>query len=74
MRKFKNWLRNKIWVFLKARWKLSSGLNIVVENDSDWFVYNEIFANKEYDAALSHLLNGRLKNPLIIDLDRRAHV
>jgi FkbM family methyltransferase len=68
MRKFKNWLRNKIWVFLKARWKLISGLNIVVENDSDWFVYNEIFANKEYDAALSHLLNGRLKNPLIIDL------
>ena len=68
MRKLKNRLRNKIWVFLKARWKLLSGLNIVVENDSDWFVYNEIFANKEYDSALLHLLNDHSKRPLIIDL------
>lgn len=64
----KNKLRNKIWTFLKTKWKLRSGLEIIIENDSDWFVFNEIFANKEYDEALALLLETRPARPLILDL------
>jgi FkbM family methyltransferase len=67
-RKFKNYFRNKVWIFLKATWKLRSGIDIIVANDSDWFVYNEIFANKEYDPAISLLLSADTSNPLILDL------
>lgn len=67
-RKFKDYFRNKIWFFLKTRWKLRSGIDITVANDSDWFVYNEIFANKEYDAAISLLLASKDRNPFILDL------
>jgi len=53
IRDIKNYLRNRIWVFLKARWKLRSGLSMVIANDNDWFVFNEIFTNKEYDRAFA---------------------
>lgn len=66
IRRVKNFIRNRIWIFLKARWKLRSGLEIIVANDSDWFVYNEIFTNKEYDPAIK-LLAGAPK-PLVLDL------
>ena len=68
IRKFKNKLRNHIWTFLKAKWKLRSELEIIIENDSDWFVFNEIFANKEYDKALSHLMKDMPQRPLVLDL------
>lgn len=68
LRKFKNYFRDKIWLFIKARWKLRSGIDVIVTNDSDWFVYNEIFANKEYDSAILLLLASKIKNPLILDL------
>lgn len=67
-RSFKNFLRNKIWFFLKAKWKLRSGIDVTIENDSDWFVYNEIFTNKEYDAAIVLALSSASANPLILDL------
>jgi FkbM family methyltransferase len=68
IRTVKNRVRNKAWVFLKAKWQLLSGLSIVVKNDSDWFVYNEIFVNKEYDEALHVLLSNLPKEPLVLDL------
>lgn len=68
LRDLKNNIRDKVWVFLKAAWKLQSGLSVVVQNDSDWFVFNEIFTNKEYDKALALLLHSRPVNPLVLDL------
>jgi FkbM family methyltransferase len=47
---------------------LKSGIDISVASDSDWFVYNEIFTNKEYDTALFSLLSSKIKVPLILDL------
>ncbi len=69
LRTLKSRFRNRTWIFLKAKWRLLSGLNIIIENDSDWFVYNEIFVNKEYDEALRILLSQlREEEPLILDL------
>lgn len=65
----KEYIRKKTWVFLKAKWRLRSGLNVIIENDSDWFVYNEIFVNKEYDQALNVFLSGLTnEHPVIVDL------
>jgi len=66
--KLKSYLRSKTWMFLKAKWKLQSGLLIKIENDSDWFVFNEIFTNKEYDKAIQLFLPAFSKQPLILDL------
>jgi FkbM family methyltransferase len=68
IRTIKNSIRNKVWLFLKANWQLLSGLRIVVKDDSDWFVYNEIFVNKEYDEALKILFSNLPENPLVLDL------
>lgn len=68
LRTIKNKIRNRLWVFLKARWTLLSGIQVTVADDSDWFVYNEIFANKEYDAAISLFLAQKISNPVILDL------
>ena len=68
VRKLKTYIRRKAWLLLKAKWKLRSGLTITVENDSDWFVFNEIFTNKEYDPALQLLLSNISSSPLVVDL------
>jgi FkbM family methyltransferase len=68
IRAIKECIRRKTWIFLKARWRLRSGLNVIIENDSDWFVYNEIFVNKEYDEALMLFISELEPQPLIIDL------
>jgi FkbM family methyltransferase len=68
IRKFKNYIRDKVWVFLKTKWVLKSGIFIKVENDSDWYVFNEIFTNKEYDSAIKLFLPSASLNPLILDL------
>ncbi|MEO5684463.1 MAG: FkbM family methyltransferase [Chitinophagaceae bacterium] len=68
IRKLKDALREKAWIFLKVKWKLRSGLFIKVENDSDWFVFNEIFTNKEYDPAFRLFLSNISSNPLVVDL------
>lgn len=68
IRKIKTSLRCKVWRLLKARWILNSGIKVSIENDNDWFVYNEIFTNKEYDQALGHFLKGKPKKPVILDL------
>jgi FkbM family methyltransferase len=68
IRGFKNLVRNKIWRFLKAQWTLRSGVVVRIENDSDWFVFNEIFASKEYDSAFQLFLPCSSVRPLILDL------
>jgi len=69
IRAIKSSIRNKTWKFLKAKWKLASGVEIIIENDSDWFVFNEIFSSKEYDKAIELLWRYRTPDdPLILDL------
>lgn len=54
-RKLKNTVRVELWKKLNVRWVLNSGLEVVVENDNDWYVFNEIFTNGEYDPVFSHV-------------------
>lgn len=68
IRELKTALRCRAWELLKVRWKLNSGISISIENDNDWFVYNEIFANKEYDQALAFFLNKMPPKPVVLDL------
>jgi FkbM family methyltransferase len=68
IRKLKNYIRNKAWKNLKAKWELRSGIVAEVQNDSDWFVFNEIFASKEYDPAFQLFLTPGMTSPLVLDL------
>ncbi len=67
-RRFKDLVRNKIWRFLKPQWTLRSGIVVRIENDSDWFVFNEIFASKEYDPAFQLFVPCSSRSPLVLDL------
>ena len=68
IRKLKTRARNYFWKVLKAKWKLNSGIELIIENDNDWFVFNEIFTNKEYDDVFQLLPPGDINNPLVLDL------
>lgn len=68
IRNIKNLIRNRAWIFLKANWTLRSGITLKITNDSDWFVFNEIFTNKEYDPVFVLFLQSVSDRPLILDL------
>lgn len=57
-------LRRFIWSLPNLRRELRSGTRIVVANPSDWMLYNDIFVDGEYDAAID----------LTLDLARRDGV
>jgi FkbM family methyltransferase len=63
-------LRDTFWRLLRMRTTLRSGLRVDVKGLSDWVVYNDIFVNGEYDAAIDHALASRAPHqPLnVIDL------
>src|SRR5688572_11630637 len=52
----KNKLRKFVWMRLNPSWTLNSGLVIRVLNYNDWMIYNDIFVEREYDAAIEDLL------------------
>ena len=52
----KNRLRKFVWMRLNPSWTLNSGLVIRVLNYNDWMIYNDIFVEREYDAAIEDLL------------------
>ena len=53
----KNRLRKFVWMRLNPSWTLNSGLVIRVLNYNDWMIYNDIFVEGEYDAAIDDLLH-----------------
>ena len=53
----KNRLRKFVWMRLNPSWTLNSGLIIRVLNYNDWMIYNDIFVEREYDAAIEDLLH-----------------
>jgi FkbM family methyltransferase len=54
----KNRLRKFVWMRLNPSWTLDSGLLIRVLNYNDWMIYNDIFVEGEYDAAIEDLLSA----------------
>jgi len=60
-------LRRQVWQRLGLDWTLRSGLTVQVRSHADWFIYNEIFVNGEYDVPLQKLLDApRPGEPLTI--------
>jgi FkbM family methyltransferase len=53
----KNRLRKFVWMRLNPSWRLNSGLIIRILNYNDWIIYNDIFVDGEYDAAINDLLH-----------------
>ncbi len=54
----KNKARKFVWMRLNPSWRLNSGVTVRVLNYNDWMIYNDIFVEGEYDAAINHLLAG----------------
>jgi len=47
---------------------LGSGLRINIASPSDWFVYNEVFVDGEYDPVIDELLRRAPAAPMVLDL------
>jgi FkbM family methyltransferase len=63
-----------LWRRHGLTWQLSSGLHARVESPSDWVVYNEIFVDAAYDAAIERALAGAAPDRPMRVLDLGAHV
>lgn len=65
------WLRNKYWhvksqilysrlyKLLDLDYRLQSGLTLKVASKGEWWTYNDIFLNHEYDVAIEEAIEGR---------------
>jgi FkbM family methyltransferase len=47
---------------------LPSGVPVTIGNPSDWFVYNEVFVDGEYDDVIRQVVEGADATPLVLDL------
>ena len=67
----KNKARKFVWMRLNPSWRLNSGVTVRVLNYNDWMIYNDIFVEGEYDAAINHFagrnepIRQRLRTSLI---------
>ncbi len=52
-------IRRLLYQSLDLVWTLRSGIRVRVASYSDWYIYNEIFVNGEYDQALRIALDSR---------------
>lgn len=66
-------MRRLLFEWLDLTWPLPSGVRIRVAHYGDWAVYNEIFVNGEYDAAIAMALGNASPRPLRV-LDLGANV
>lgn len=61
-------LRKWVWMRLNPSWQLKSGIVIRVLNYNDWMIYNDIFVDGEYDAAIQQLFTGNGGTARVLDL------
>ena len=45
-------IRSAAWKLLRPTYGFASGVKVVLRDDSDWYIYNEIFVEGDYDAAI----------------------
>jgi len=60
--------RKYLWKILKLKWRLKTGIQAYVKSDNDWFVFNEIFTDQEYDEVFQLLPDTGIRDPLVLDL------
>lgn len=67
-------MRRGLWSLPDLRRTLHSGIRIDVASPSDWTIYNEIFADGEYDPALEKLVDRARPGQALRILDLGANV
>jgi FkbM family methyltransferase len=62
-------LRRALFDWLQLTWTTAQGVHLRVANYNEWIIYNEIFVDGEYDAAIQTALRHRTGRPLhVVDL------
>ena len=67
-------IRQMLFRWLDLRWTLASGILIRIENYADWVVYNEIFVDGAYDAAIRMAVESSGKHAPLRVIDLGANV
>jgi FkbM family methyltransferase len=67
-------LRRLIWRLPNLRRRLTSDLALTVESPADWTIYNEVFADGEYDEAIRTCLDEAPADRPLTVLDLGANV
>jgi FkbM family methyltransferase len=67
-------LRRGMFEWLGLTWTTASGIGLRVGNYNEWIIYNEIFVDAEYDAAIAAALSNRDTGDLLRVVDLGANV
>ena len=69
-----NFLYQQLFEILDLEYQLNSGVTIRVASQGEWWTYNDIFVNHEYDAAIQTALASRVAERPFAVLDLGANV
>jgi FkbM family methyltransferase len=67
-------MRQLLWHQADLRYNLSSGIHIYLANEAEWFMYNGIFVEGEYDIPIRKALAKHEINELFTAVDLGANV
>jgi FkbM family methyltransferase len=73
-RPVERWIRLRMWRYLWPRWTLRSGIPVEITSPADWEVYNEVFADGEYDPAIDAALADAPSSRPMVVLDLGANL
>jgi FkbM family methyltransferase len=60
--------RSALWGHLDPSWELESGVVVRVRSRAEWYVYNDLFVDGEYDVAIDALVQSGASDPVVLDL------
>jgi FkbM family methyltransferase len=64
--------RTIVWRLQYPERALNSGVTIRITSPSDWYVYNEVFVDGEYDPVIASIVDRAGPPPLVLDLGANA--
>jgi FkbM family methyltransferase len=67
-------LYQHLFEILDLEYQLQSGITIRVASQGEWWTYNDIFVNHEYDAAIQAAVSSRAPEQPIVILDLGANI
>lgn len=47
-----------LWKQLNLKWKLQSGIVVMIESEAEWVIYNDIFVEGEYDVPIKKAISS----------------
>jgi len=67
-------LYQHLFEILDLEYQLRSGITVRVASQGEWWTYNDIFVNHEYDAAIQTALSSRAPDQPFVVLDLGANI